>query len=94
MLTVEQAYEVLKEEGLTTSLEIVRRWIRQGKLKATQWESRYEGYRISREDLQKFILEKKGESYCKLEQVKEWYKNNNQYIQDDQANLELEKILK
>jgi len=93
MLTVGQAFKILKEEGLTTNINIVRRWIRAGKLKAEPYESRIEGYRIKEEDLQDFIISKKGISEFKVNEIKKWYVENNSFIVDEKAKNDLVKIL-
>lgn len=61
--TVKQAHAILVEEGITSwTEEMVRRWIRKGKLKATK--GRIEGtyaaaYLINEVDLLEFIKNKK-----------------------------------
>lgn len=61
MYTTDQALEILKAEGITSSKQQVTKWIRQGKLKAIPYENNkpQTGYRILHEDLRKFIEEKK-----------------------------------
>lgn len=53
ILTVEQAYQKLYDQGITSSIQVVRRWIRQGKIKA-EMNSRKEGYIILQKDLEEF----------------------------------------
>ena len=49
---------ILEKEGLTSSRQVVLRWIRQGDLPAVQ-ESRKIGYQIEQSDLANFIAKKK-----------------------------------
>ncbi|MGN7198394.1 helix-turn-helix domain-containing protein [Bacillus mycoides] len=68
-LTVKEAFEKLKEEGITTHIESVRRWIRSGELKATKLcNSNKKGYRIKQEDLQHFINLKNPQELIEHEQ--------------------------
>jgi ribosomal protein L25 (general stress protein Ctc) len=61
LYTTDQALEILKAEGVTSSKQQITKWIRQGKLKAIPYEKNKPqiGYRILHEDLRKFIEEKK-----------------------------------
>ena len=58
MLTVSEVLTILEKEGLTSSRQVVLRWIRQGDLPAVQ-ETRKKGYQVSRPDLDAFIARKK-----------------------------------
>ena len=58
MLTVSEVLNILEKEGLTSSRQVVLRWIRQGDLPAVQ-ESRKTGYQIEQSDLADFIAKKK-----------------------------------
>lgn len=57
--TVSAALERLKQEGITESIQVLRRWLRSGKLKGTR-ASRKEGWKIEKSDLQLFIDTRKG----------------------------------
>lgn len=61
LLNVKEATQILSKEGITQSEQIVRRWIREGKLKATQMENRKTGYCIFADDLTEFISKRKPE---------------------------------
>ncbi|QWC25138.1 hypothetical protein KJK41_22175 (plasmid) [Bacillus haikouensis] len=52
---VDEAFEVLKANKLTTHKESVRRWLRQGLIKGTPPTSRKEGWKISAESLNEFM---------------------------------------
>ena len=52
---VDEAFEVLKANKLTTHKESVRRWLRQGLIKGTPPSSRKEGWKIPSESLNEFI---------------------------------------
>ena len=58
MLTVSEVLTILEKEGLTSSRQVVLRWIRQGDLPAVQ-ETRKLGYQVTQLDLTKFIARKK-----------------------------------
>ena len=58
MLNVSEVVTILEKEGLTSSRQVVLRWIRQGGLPAVQ-ETRKRGYQVSPSDLEGFIARKK-----------------------------------
>ena len=58
MLTISEVLTILEKEGLTKSRQVVLRWIRQGDLPAVQ-ETRKKGFRVDKNDLDKFIARKK-----------------------------------
>ena len=58
MLTVSEVLTILEKEGLTSSRQVVLRWIRQGDLPAVQ-ETRKLGYQVTQSDLTEFIAMKK-----------------------------------
>jgi len=58
MLTISEVLTILEKEGLTSSRQVVLRWIRQGDLPAVQ-ESRKLGYQVTQSDLNEFIARKK-----------------------------------
>ena len=58
MLTVSEVLSILEKEGLTTSRQVVLRWIRKGDLQAVQ-QTRKEGYQVAQTDLDEFIARKK-----------------------------------
>ena len=58
MLNVSEVLTRVEKEGITTSRQVVLRWIRQGDLPAVQ-ETRKKGYQVSRPDLDAFIARKK-----------------------------------
>ena len=58
MLNVSEVLTMLEKEGLTSSRQVVLRWIRQGDLPAVQ-ESRKLGYQVTQSDLNEFIARKK-----------------------------------
>ena len=58
MLTVSEVLTILEKEDLTSSRQVVLRWIRQGDLPAVQ-ESRKTGYQVTQTDLADFIAKKK-----------------------------------
>jgi predicted nuclease with TOPRIM domain len=60
MLTVREALQHLKTAGITESEQIVRRWIREGVLKAIPPEKNRlkDGYRIPIDELERFIAQR------------------------------------
>ena len=50
MLNVSEVLNILEKEGLTSSRQVVLRWIRQGDLPAVQ-KTRKEGYQVAQSDL-------------------------------------------
>lgn len=59
-MTTEEALLLLKLDNITTSPQMLRRWIRQGKIKATM-ETRKEGYVIDNQSFYDFLATKKAE---------------------------------
>lgn len=57
-MRVQEALIRLKNEGVTTSVQMLRRWLRQGKIKATM-DSKRIGYDIDGASLEQFIFLKK-----------------------------------
>lgn len=52
---VNEAFELLKTNKITTQKESVRRWLRQGVIQGIEPNSRKEGWLIREDDLQSFI---------------------------------------
>ncbi|WP_214818881.1 helix-turn-helix domain-containing protein [Exiguobacterium sp. s131] len=55
MYTIDEAFEILSKNKLTSHKEAVRNWVRKGVIQAELLESRKKGYRISEEALEQFI---------------------------------------
>ena len=55
MLTVEEAFHILQREGITSSIQMVRRWLREGKIKGIRTPNRKEGWHIPKRELNLFI---------------------------------------
>ncbi|UWE05312.1 hypothetical protein [Laceyella sacchari] len=58
MLTQAEALERLKAAGITDSIQVLRRWVREELIKAKKSANKKEGYRIDVEDLERFIEER------------------------------------
>lgn len=56
---VHQALNILKKYYITDSVQMVTRWIRQGKIRGERSDNRKEGYRIHHDDLFEFIEEER-----------------------------------
>ncbi|MFB5284687.1 helix-turn-helix domain-containing protein [Peribacillus sp. Hz7] len=70
-----QTLNILKEYYITDSVQMVSRWIREGKIKATRSENRKDGWKIHHEDLFEFIEEQRP-GLPEIMAVHEWYVDN------------------
>ncbi|CAG4707305.1 hypothetical protein [Enterococcus faecalis] len=52
-----QALKRLEQAGVTSSLQMLRRWLRQGKIEAVLLSNK-EGYQINEQSLEEFIVRK------------------------------------
>lgn len=84
-LDVQNALKLLSDRGVTRSEQMLRRWLRQGKIKATL-PSKKHGYLIDSDSLEKFIKSKIEEGR-EEENEKEQLKKENAYLR-----LELERV--
>lgn len=55
---INKTFDVLKKYKITTNIESVRRWLREGTIKGIPPKSRKEGWRVREEDLFEFIRER------------------------------------
>src|SRR3954453_12109092 len=60
---VDEAFEILKENKITTHKESIRRWLRTGVMKGISPTSRKEGWQIPERELREFIQQRLPESY-------------------------------
>lgn len=60
---MDQAFEILHKNKITTNKESVRRWLRTGVIKGIAPASRKDGWKITESDLQVFIQQRLPESY-------------------------------
>ncbi|MCQ6275556.1 hypothetical protein JMM81_11365 [Bacillus sp. V3B] len=75
MLNTDQAFDLLKEVGITNSPETFRRWLREGKIKAT-------GFTVDDQDLKLFINEQMYQDKDEtIRQLKLKIKAQDQYIE-------------
>jgi archaellum component FlaC len=72
---VHQALKILQQYYITDSIQMVTRWIRQGKIRAERSENRKEGWRIHHDDLFEFIEEQRP-GLPEIMGVYEWYVEN------------------
>lgn len=72
---VHQALKILQQYYITDSIQMVTRWIRQGKIRAERSENRKEGWRIHHDDLFEFIEEQRP-GLPEVMGVYEWYVEN------------------
>jgi predicted site-specific integrase-resolvase len=88
MLTVSEALERLKAAGITDSIQVLRKWIRDGELKAIPPEKgrRKDGYRIPIEELEQFIAQR-NPLYSEVKRLRE----ENQRLKDELKRLKSEK---
>ncbi|MFQ7233562.1 MAG: helix-turn-helix domain-containing protein [Enterococcus hulanensis] len=59
-MNIDEASDLLEKNGITNSKQMLRRWIRQGKIEATLL-SKKQGYQIDEKSLDQFINEKKND---------------------------------
>jgi hypothetical protein len=59
-LTTQKALDILNESGLSIKYTTFMKWVREGKVKASM-NSTKEGYRIEREELERFLSDMKKE---------------------------------
>lgn len=71
MISVEQALEMLQKEGITNSIQMVRRWLRAGKIEGASQQSKKTGWEIPLEGLNQFIELKKAEPVHGTSTIKE-----------------------
>jgi regulator of replication initiation timing len=74
MLTQSEALERLKEAGVTSSIQVLRKWVREGQIKAKKSHFKKEGYRIHEEDLERFI-EERNPLYKEVKRLREENRN-------------------
>jgi len=65
MYSVDKAFDLLKAYKITTNKESVRRWLRQGVIKAPAPSSRKEGWKIPKEALDDFLQQRLPDVYPK-----------------------------
>lgn len=72
-MNIREAVKYLEEYKITSSEQVLRRWIRQGKIKATM-RSKKEGYQVSKGSLQHFIRKRLG-----LSSLDDWVDKSEEY---------------
>jgi cell division septum initiation protein DivIVA len=70
MLTQAEALERLKAAGITDSIQVLRKWVREEQIKAEKSSNRKEGYRIDEIDLERFI-QKRNPLYAEVKQLRQ-----------------------
>lgn len=86
---VHQALKILQEYYITDSIQMVTRWIREGKIKAVRSENRKEGWQIHRDDLFEFIEEKRP-GLPEVKEVYDWFVKNSFSLQLSESNGNIE----
>ena len=56
--TVNETFDVLKANKITSNIESVRRWLRQGEIEGIAPTSRKEGWKVTHEALERFLAER------------------------------------
>ncbi|PLS17623.1 DNA-binding protein [Bacillus sp. M6-12] len=79
---VHQALNILQNYYITDSIQMVTRWIREGKIRAERSENRKDGWRIHHEDLFEFIEEQRP-GMPEIMAVHDWYVKNAFRIDSD-----------
>lgn len=75
LYNVDQAFEILKANKITSNKESVRRWLRTGEIKGIPPVSKKEGWKLTEEELQAFIQKRLPEFYT-TNVAKETNRNN------------------
>ncbi|EDN8351806.1 hypothetical protein GT375_14150 [Listeria monocytogenes] len=63
MLSVVEALEILKKEEITSSIQVLRRWLRAGKIPGAFRNTLKEGWQIPENSLQSFIITRSNNTY-------------------------------
>lgn len=66
LYSVDEAFELLADNKITTNIESVRRWLRQGVIKGISPSSRKEGWKIPENVLHEFIKQRLPDSYTTM----------------------------
>ncbi|EAD5894994.1 hypothetical protein EZL50_15800, partial [Listeria monocytogenes] len=56
--SVNETFDVLKANKITSNIESVRRWLRQGEIEGVAPTSRKEGWKVTHEALERFLAER------------------------------------
>lgn len=94
---VHEVLAILQKYYITDSLQMVTRWIREGKIQGIRSENRREGYRVSEDDLLDYIEELRPGLPAIMEIYEEYIKKlgfqqneEEKHTQDNIQNLEIE----
>lgn len=106
MYTVQEVVERLEAEGITSSRQMVQRWLKEGRIKADKPLRRKDGYKVTKEALEEFIaswnearrpkrsVEEYEAEIQRLEEEMEQVKSENVRLQEELARAEdREKVL-
>ncbi|MED0758853.1 hypothetical protein P4S93_13945 [Aneurinibacillus thermoaerophilus] len=89
-----EALDRLKQAGITDSIQTLRRWLRDGTIKAQRSENRKAGFEVDAEDLKRFINERTGadkdERIRQLEEEIRRLKEKNERLKADDIDLDEE----
>lgn len=69
ILTLEQVLEIFKKAGLTKNKEVIRRWVRQRKLKAIIPDAKRQGLSFYQKEIEQFVVDYAKKLELKREQV-------------------------
>lgn len=91
-MNIREVVKVLSSRGITDSEQVVRRWIRQGKLKATI-RTKKEGYKIDKLDLANFIWKRTNDNNKgKADFLEEFERNRELEREVERLNSEVETL--
>ncbi|MED4262367.1 hypothetical protein [Priestia aryabhattai] len=79
MYTLKEAFDILRGYGLTNNFRVFRRWVQEGRIEVIKPEnpsSYKEGYRISKEALEKYIEEKAPETLTLIKENQQLKREN------------------
>jgi len=87
-MTIQEALAILQDNHITNSVQMLRRWIRQGKIKATM-HSRKEGYLIDLTSLNAFVAKKKEEQDTHVSTLSTAHDSTDYVIAPDQESYNI-----
>ncbi|WP_445491491.1 hypothetical protein [Niallia sp. 03133] len=64
LYTVQEVFEILKENKITSNIESVRRWLREGSIDGIPPVSRKEGWKVTKEALDCFLADRLPSSFA------------------------------
>lgn len=67
--SVNETFDILKANKITSNIESVRRWLRQGEIEGIAPTSRKKGWKVTHKALERFLVERLPEGVCESEAI-------------------------